>query len=31
VRTHIRNATTKLGAATRVQAVAMIVRGRGVE
>lgn len=31
VRTHIRNATTKLGAATRVQAVAMMVRGRGVE
>ena len=27
MRTHIRNATTKLGAATRVQAVAMIVRG----
>jgi DNA-binding NarL/FixJ family response regulator len=30
VRTHVRNATTKLGAKTRVQAVAMMVRGRGV-
>jgi DNA-binding NarL/FixJ family response regulator len=29
VRTHVRNATTKLGANTRVQAVAMMVRGRG--
>lgn len=28
VRTHIRNATSKLGARTRVQAVAMVVRGR---
>lgn len=28
VRTHVRNATTKLGARTRVQAVAMVVRGR---
>jgi DNA-binding CsgD family transcriptional regulator len=26
VRTHVRNATTKLGAKTRVQAVAMLVR-----
>jgi two-component system response regulator DevR len=30
VRTHIRNATSKLGAATRVQAVALLVRSRGV-
>ena len=30
VRTHVRNATAKLGARTRVQAVAMIVRRRGV-
>ena len=30
VRTHVRNATTKLGAKTRVQAVAMMVRSRGV-
>jgi DNA-binding CsgD family transcriptional regulator len=30
VRTHIRNATTKLGAKTRVHAVAMLVRERGV-
>ncbi len=29
VRTHIRNATGKLGARTRVQAVALVVRGRG--
>jgi DNA-binding NarL/FixJ family response regulator len=29
VRTHVRNATTKLGARTRVQAVAMLVRERG--
>lgn len=29
VRTHVRNATSKLGARTRVQAVAMVVRGRG--
>ena len=29
VRTHVRNATGKLGARTRVQAVAMVVRGRG--
>lgn len=29
VRTHVRNATTKLGARTRVQAVALVVRGRG--
>ncbi|MGH2872022.1 MAG: response regulator [Solirubrobacteraceae bacterium] len=29
VRTHVRNATAKLGARTRVQAVAMVVRGRG--
>lgn len=28
VRTHVRNATTKLGARTRVQAVAMVVRAR---
>jgi DNA-binding NarL/FixJ family response regulator len=28
VRTHVRNATTKLGARTRVQAVAMVVRER---
>jgi DNA-binding NarL/FixJ family response regulator len=28
VRTHVRNATTKLGARTRVQAVALVVRGR---
>jgi DNA-binding NarL/FixJ family response regulator len=28
VRTHVRNATSKLGARTRVQAVAMVVRGR---
>ena len=27
VRTHVRNATSKLGARTRVQAVAMVVRG----
>lgn len=30
VRTHVRNATTKLGARTRVQAVAMLVRERAV-
>jgi DNA-binding NarL/FixJ family response regulator len=30
VRTHIRNGTIKLGATTRVQAVAMMVRSRGV-
>ena len=30
VRTHVRNATTKLGAKTRVQAVAMLVRERAV-
>lgn len=30
VRTHVRNATTKLGAKTRVQAVAMLVRERSV-
>ncbi|HEY5431053.1 MAG TPA: response regulator transcription factor [Solirubrobacteraceae bacterium] len=30
VRTHVRNATSKLGARTRVQAVALVVRGRGV-
>jgi DNA-binding NarL/FixJ family response regulator len=30
VRTHVRNATAKLGARTRVQAVALVVRGRGV-
>jgi DNA-binding NarL/FixJ family response regulator len=30
VRTHVRNATSKLGARTRVQAVAMVVRGRGM-
>jgi DNA-binding NarL/FixJ family response regulator len=30
VRTHIRNGTTKLGARTRVQAVAMMLRSRGV-
>jgi DNA-binding NarL/FixJ family response regulator len=30
VRTHIRNATTKLGATTRVQAVALLVRSRGM-
>jgi DNA-binding NarL/FixJ family response regulator len=30
VRTHVRNATSKLGAHTRVQAVALVVRGRGV-
>jgi len=30
VRTHVRNATTKLGAKTRVQAVAIMVRSRGV-
>ena len=30
VRTHVRNATTKLGARTRVQAVALAVRSRGV-
>jgi DNA-binding NarL/FixJ family response regulator len=30
VRTHVRNATTKLGARTRVQAVALMVAGRGV-
>ncbi len=29
VRTHVRNATAKLGARTRVQAVAMVVGGRG--
>jgi len=29
VRTHVRNATTKLGAKTRVQAVALVVRARG--
>ena len=29
VRTHVRNATSKLGARTRVQAVALVVRGRG--
>jgi DNA-binding NarL/FixJ family response regulator len=29
VRTHVRNAITKLGAKTRVQAVAMMVRSRG--
>ena len=29
VRTHVRNATTKLGAKTRVQAVALAVRARG--
>lgn len=29
VRTHVRNATSKLGARTRVQAVALLVRGRG--
>lgn len=29
VRTHVRNATTKLGARTRVQAVAIAVRARG--
>jgi DNA-binding CsgD family transcriptional regulator len=29
VRTHVRNATTKLGAKTRVQAVAMLVREPG--
>ena len=29
VRTHVRNATTKLGAKTRIQAVAMLVRSRG--
>ncbi len=29
VRTHVRNATTKLGAQTRVQAVALVVRGQG--
>ncbi len=28
VRTHVRNATTKLGARTRVQAVALVVGGR---
>ena len=28
VRTHVRNATNKLGARTRVQAVALAVRGR---
>jgi DNA-binding NarL/FixJ family response regulator len=28
VRTHVRNATSKMGARTRVQAVAMVVRGR---
>ena len=27
VRTHVRNATTKLGAKTRVQAVALVVAG----
>ena len=30
VRTHVRNATIKLGARTRVQAVALVVRGRGL-
>jgi DNA-binding NarL/FixJ family response regulator len=30
VRTHVRNATSKLGARTRVQAVALVVRGRRV-
>jgi two-component system, NarL family, response regulator DevR len=30
VRTHVRNATTKLGAKTRVQAVAMLVHERAV-
>jgi DNA-binding NarL/FixJ family response regulator len=30
VRTHVRNATTKLGAKTRVQAVAMVIRTRGI-
>jgi DNA-binding NarL/FixJ family response regulator len=30
VRTHVRNATSKLGATTRVQAVALVVRGRGI-
>jgi DNA-binding CsgD family transcriptional regulator len=30
VRTHVRNATTKLGAKTRVQAVAMLVRERSI-
>lgn len=29
VRTHVRNATTKLGAKTRVQAVALVVEARG--
>lgn len=29
IRTHVRNATAKLGARTRVQAVALVVRGRG--
>jgi DNA-binding NarL/FixJ family response regulator len=29
VRTHVRNATTKLGAHTRVQAVALVVRAQG--
>jgi DNA-binding NarL/FixJ family response regulator len=29
VRTHVRNATAKLGARTRVEAVAMMVQGRG--
>ena len=29
VRTHVRNATAKLGAKTRVEAVAMMVQGRG--
>jgi DNA-binding NarL/FixJ family response regulator len=29
VRTHVRNATSKLGARTRVQAVALVVRARG--
>jgi len=29
VRTHVRNATTKLGASTRVQAVAIVVAGAG--
>lgn len=29
VRTHVRNATTKLGAKTRVQAVALVVQARG--
>jgi len=28
VRTHIRNATAKLGAKTRVQAVALVVRAQ---